>query len=117
MWNDNPQANIRIGRGGYTAMHEYGHYLQSQKSGPLYLLKYGVPSGPGDADWTEIDANTRAATYFNRIDPTFTWQLLQNNRYYMLANNVQNPRWFEYPLSQSSIGITLILFKNWKLPW
>lgn len=24
--------------------HEYGHYLQSQASGPLYLGKYAIPS-------------------------------------------------------------------------
>src|SRR5688500_13643464 len=24
--------------------HEYGHYLQSLKSGPVYLFKYGLPS-------------------------------------------------------------------------
>ncbi len=37
------QGNIILGEGSYTAMHEYGQYLQSQECGPLYLLKYGLP--------------------------------------------------------------------------
>ena len=57
-WDDpQHQSEIRIGEGSYTTMHEYGHYLQSQKSGLLYLFKYGIPSAFGDANWTEIDAN------------------------------------------------------------
>ena len=55
-------------------MHEYGHYLQSQLFGPLYLFSHGIPSfvdamksepikgtaySTHDFYWTEIDANKR----------------------------------------------------------
>jgi len=113
---DDDQAHIRIGEGGYTTMHEYGHYLQSKKSGPLYLLKYGIPSALGDADWTEHDANTRAANYFQKIDPNFSW-VQTSSRYRTLADKVHNPRWFEYPLYISPIGLALIIAKNWSEPW
>jgi RHS repeat-associated protein len=114
--NEDDQANIRIGQDGYTTMHEYGHYLQSQKSGPLYLFKYGIPSALGDADWTEHDANLRAANYFQRVDPTFTW-IETPSRYRTLAKEVHNPRWFEYPLFLTGIGNVLIVSKNWSKPW
>lgn len=47
-------------------MHEYGHSLQSRRSGPLFLFIYGIPSllTPNDA-WMEQDANRRAAAYFS----------------------------------------------------
>lgn len=116
--SEDDQANIRIGQDGYTTMHEYGHYLQSQKSGPLYLLKYGIPSALGDADWTEHDANTRAANYFQKIDPSFNW-VQTPSRYRTLADKVHNPRWFEYPLFflGGGIGTSLIIGKNWSEPW
>jgi hypothetical protein len=110
------QANIRIGQGGYTTMHEYGHYIQSKKSGPLYLFKYGLPSALGDADWTELDANTRSAAYFHKIDPSFNW-VQTPSRYRTLADRVYNPRWFEYPLFLTGIGNILIISKNWNEPW
>lgn len=63
--------------------HEYGHYIQSQKSGFMYLSKYGIPSlvdylsNKGEkvfyhhvsiekhhTYWAEIDADKRAADYF-----------------------------------------------------
>ena len=64
--------------------HEYGHYLQSQSSGWIYLFKYGIPSlwsaifntkrqayGNGDVSlhhlyWTEKDANGRAFKYYKK---------------------------------------------------
>ena len=114
---EDDQANIRIGEGGYTTMHEYGHYLQSQKSGLLYLFKYGIPSAFGDADWTEIDANTRSAPYFHEIDLSFNWVQITGNRYRMLAERVYNPKWFEYPMFLTGIGIPIITAKNWSEPW
>jgi RHS repeat-associated protein len=115
--SDDEQAHIRIGEGGYTTMHEYGHYLQSKKSGPLFLYKYGIPSALGDADWTEIDANTRSAAYFHKIDASFDWVQVPGDRYRMLADRVYNPRWFEYPLFITAIGIPFIAAKNWTEPW
>lgn len=60
------------GRGSYTWMHEYGHFRQSQASGWLYLLMYGLPSISGKK-WTEHDANLRAARYFE-TEAGFSWQ-------------------------------------------
>jgi len=114
---EDEQAHIKIGEGGYTTMHEYGHYIQSKKSGLLYLFKYGLPSALGDADWTEIDANTRSAAYFHKVDPNFNWVQISGDRYRMLANRVYNPRWFEYPLFFTRIGVLLIIKKNWSEPW
>jgi hypothetical protein len=50
---------------GYTAMHEYGHYIQSQANGFAYLFKHGIASA-GGASWTELDANLRASRYFDK---------------------------------------------------
>jgi RHS repeat-associated protein len=113
---EDEQANITIGEGGYTTMHEYGHYLQSQISGPLYLAKYGLPSALG-AVWTEIDANTRSAAYFHKINPSFNWVQIPGNKYRMLADRVYNPRWFEYPLFFTGVGIPIITAKNLWKPW
>lgn len=66
---------LRAEAGNYLFMHEYGHYLQSQDSGPFYLSNFGLPSiistinssrhGEHDA---EQDANARAAKFFkNKI--------------------------------------------------
>ncbi len=63
-------------------MHEYGHYIQSQRWGPLYLFTVGIPSlisaacyeqipndpyyaTTHDYFWTEYHANRNAAEYFN----------------------------------------------------
>lgn len=57
-------------------MHEYGHYVQSQAWGPLYLLVVGLPSLTNcihdtirrtrthDAFYTETSANRCARKYF-----------------------------------------------------
>ena len=54
--------------------HEYGHYLQSQSRGPLYIFKYAIPSLLDVAkDKTnhykhpvEQDANKRAKRYWDK---------------------------------------------------
>jgi hypothetical protein len=60
--------------------HEYGHYLQSQASGPRYLTKYAIPSlhdatfGAENTHYahpTEQDANARALAYFEKKYPGF----------------------------------------------
>lgn len=53
--------------------HEYGHVLQSNRSGPLYLFKYGIPSIMKQG-WTENDAEFRSDSYLSgqeRIFPVF----------------------------------------------
>ena len=53
--------------------HEFGHYLQSQATGPFYLQRYGIPSAlsggifEGNHKYhpSEQDANARALKYFN----------------------------------------------------
>lgn len=52
--------------------HEYGHYLQSQVYGPLYMMKVAIPSmgsknqvgSPHYSNPVEQDANIRAFNYF-----------------------------------------------------
>ena len=54
--------------------HEYGHYIQSQKTGWAYYPRYGLPSAfsintpehPHLFNPIEQDANMRAFKYFNR---------------------------------------------------
>jgi RHS repeat-associated protein len=85
-------------------MHEYGHYLQSQRSGPLYLTKYGVPSllnaafGWGGSNhktfWAEKDANLLASRYFEGEHGFTQWSDYYNPR----SARVRNPGWWEYPL-------------------
>jgi RHS repeat-associated protein len=59
--------------------HEYGHYLQSQASGPFYLQRYGIPSllssGDHDLHPVEQDANKRALRYLNEREGegNFDW--------------------------------------------
>jgi hypothetical protein len=53
--------------------HEYGHYLQSQKTGPLFIWKFGLPSifsgGDHDQHPVEQDASTRGFMYFQEHYP------------------------------------------------
>ncbi|GIV44922.1 MAG: hypothetical protein KatS3mg035_2045 [Bacteroidia bacterium] len=98
-----PQANVGVGPGSYTFMHEYGHYLQSQRNGPSYLFKYGLPSIFA-ANWTEWDANQRAANYFHKIQPSFTWDpnfypvgTLEHTYSRLPAGGkIHNTKWWEY---------------------
>jgi hypothetical protein len=85
-------GSFMIGINGFRAdgnselfAHEYGHYMQSQASGPLYLYKYGIPSaltgsssglfgwdpvphtafrGDHDDHWVERDASRRGFEHF-----------------------------------------------------
>ncbi|MBF4472946.1 hypothetical protein IRZ80_16255 [Flavobacterium sp. HJJ] len=59
-------------------MHEYGHTIDSQYFGPLYLFAIAIPSGISawqsvnrkdnahDHYWTEIRANNKASRYFKK---------------------------------------------------
>jgi hypothetical protein len=97
------QANVGVfGDGGFTFMHEYGHYLQSQKYGFIYLTKVGIPSATG-ASWTELDANFRASKYFKEFE-NFDWEpnfypiSSSNHIYSQLPESKTNASWWEYPL-------------------
>lgn len=57
--------------------HEFGHYLQSQIYGPLYMMKVAIPSmgsknevvSPHSSNPAEQDANIRAFNYFKKYYP------------------------------------------------
>ncbi len=110
-----------------TFMHEYGHYLQSQRSGPLYLFKYGLPSaltehqapfglpmprgtfydGAHEDFWVEMDANNRAAEYFG--DPkrgSVIWNFPD-----FPIGNVRNPEWWE-PLAFTLDPLKLVRYNR-----
>ena len=80
-------GNYTAGPRGYTAdwrdhmfVHEYGHYIQSQQHGPVYLFSVGIPSlqsaimqkrgnsnSPRHDDrWFEADASYKGAVYFDK---------------------------------------------------
>ena len=63
--------------------HEYGHYLQSQSVGPIYLYGYAIPSliddvihhGPKHDHFAiEQDANKRALKFYMNHDPFFRYE-------------------------------------------
>lgn len=69
--------------------HEYGHYLQSFSSGPLFLFKYGIPSVITQG-WTEIDCDLRSDRHLlieEKIMPVFT---------YPAKAMPIRAKWFEY---------------------
>lgn len=77
--------------------HEYGHYLQSISSGPLFIFKYGLPSILMQG-WTESDADYRSDKELllkEQIMPVFS-----NHRNHKQAIN---PKWWEYALVVSFI--------------
>ena len=60
-------------------LHEYGHYIQSQQHGPVYLFTVGIPSlqsailqtdnpnSPSHHDrWFEADASYKGMDYFDK---------------------------------------------------
>lgn len=72
--------------------HEYGHYLQSMASGPLFVFKYGIPSILTQG-WTEPDADFRTDKHLlmtEKIMPVFS-----NHRH---QSKPINPKIWEYGL-------------------
>lgn len=78
-------GHYSLGPDNYTAtykdhlfVHEYGHYIQSQRMGPAYFSVVAIPSllsawftsdlvgMKHDYRWFEINASKLAARYFNR---------------------------------------------------
>nr|NQU93827.1 endonuclease [Bacteroidota bacterium] len=83
-WGGITQGNYIIGDksietdvGNRLFQHEYGHYIQSQKSGWFYYSKYGIPSAlskkPHNQNLVEQDANVRAFLYFSEHVDGFNW--------------------------------------------
>lgn len=70
--------------------HEYGHLLQSQVSGPLYIFKYGISSVIMQG-WTESDADLRSDRELlitEQIMPVFGSHKNQKQPF--------NPKWWEF---------------------
>lgn len=76
-------GNYISGPNGFTAnwrdhlfVHEYGHYVQSQIYGPMFLFGVGVPSlldasfdvQNHDSRWYEAEASRMGGLYFNRFN-------------------------------------------------
>jgi hypothetical protein len=84
--------------------HEYGHYLQSQRSGFAYLFKYAIPSlisagrhsySEHNNFWTEQDANRRANAYWGKTIPGYSdWDYSSNP--INSKSKIINPNWWEY---------------------
>jgi hypothetical protein len=104
-------------------MHEYGHYLQSQSFGFLYLPNFAFPSlvdamGNGDHKFhpVEQDANARALKYFvGKYGESFA-----NRNNNIGWNNIKNPitgydwsQGFYSNSNQSAINNSQISFSGW----
>ncbi len=72
-------------------MHEYGHYIQSQKLGFSYLFKVGIPSLKSfnkDPDnhhnqSYEVNANIEAYNYFKKKTNYIEWDFEQHPLHYL----------------------------------
>lgn len=105
--------------------HEYGHYIQSQKSGIAYLARYGIPSLLSDPQKhkyhpVEQDANIRAFRYFMDNEVGFKasyWDGYYNKilgydinnhsdvvKLLSLTNGIVNPTIWDYSLSTTTVG-------------
>ena len=95
--------------------HEFGHYLQSQVYGPLYLMKVAIPSIGSKNDSTsphyknpvEQDANIRAFKYFKKYysesfdsydssgkyNGAWRWDKSTDGKY---ANPIEGMDWLNY---------------------
>lgn len=94
--------------------HEFGHTFQSHQSGPLYLLKYGIPSLLTDnTAWMECDANTRVEKYLNRDHVAI--QAWQSSAFHQrLLSEEVRPKAWEYVLFFLGIGVILIPILNFR---
>ena len=107
-------GNYITGSRGFTAnwrdhlfVHEYGHYVQSQIYGPIYLFGIGIPSGLDvlfdnlnhDNRWYESEASRMGGQYFDRFNGPNSLNAMNGddvfilNNYYSGAGSVYpNPR-------------------------
>ncbi len=83
-WGAVTVSNYTAGPSGFKAdwrdhlfVHEYGHYIQSQQHGPLYLFSVAIPSLQSgilydianishDNRWFEADASYKGSAYFDK---------------------------------------------------
>ena len=85
--------------------HEYGHYLQSQDLGPIYLFKVALPSlidasiheqNIHEKAWFEEDANARALSYWKSnvsgFDENKDWQNPKGH----YASGIHAQHWYDY---------------------
>lgn len=105
--------------------HEYGHYLQSQSSGPLYLFHYGIPSGydalvndywDHTKHFSEQDANRRSVRFFSKYKD-LKWDWYYNPIYDSKGNKIgkisddkgslNNPKWWEYAIFFGALSLIL----------
>lgn len=109
-------SSIEANPNNHLFQHEYGHYLQSQSSGYIYLTKFGLPSlisaNKNDywghtEHWTEQDANRRAYRYFSNHDTEYDgWDDFLNPIYDSNGDPLSNldddtgsiikTKWWEY---------------------
>ena len=104
--------------------HEYGHYLQSQAFGWLYLPKFGIPSlldaMRDDNKWdhnyyaVEQDANVRALAYWEKKFPGFAddqkWNFIKNP---IAGWDMKRP--YNDPVNQQALRHNRIGFSGWDL--
>ena len=103
-------GNYSIGSTGYTAdwrnhlfVHEYGHYIQSQQHGPLYLVTVGVPSvqsailsnvSHGKINhherWFEADASYKGSDYFDKYFGSGKEGYIADSPFYFDKNSFAN---------------------------
>ena len=130
-WGAITFGNYIVGQNGIHAdpeislfQHEYGHYIQSQRTGPAYYARYGIPSMLSNPERhnhhpVEQDANIRAFNYFNRYVENFSgtdenstyhgmwkykvnpidgmdWQNYYNSRNAFLLQSRLTPSFFAY---------------------
>lgn len=130
----NGDNNLEADANNYLFQHEYGHYIQSQATGPFYIQRYGIPSffnclGEKKHDYhpAEQDANIRALKYFKKnLKDDFKWEFLLNpiNNYdkdssfdssinqSALADGKMRPAWYDYLLPGDYVISGLL---NWLL--
>jgi hypothetical protein len=94
---DDTEANFGVfGPGGYTFMHEYGHYLQSQEYGLLYLPRIGGNT-LSESGWTERDANLRSANYLSNPKNGVNFTSWNPNYYRDILNSPGQAKYSEFP--------------------
>ena len=104
------------GPNGYTAdwrdhlfVHEYGHYIQSQRHGPAYFFTVGIPSIESGAiykisngkikhrtRWFEADASNKGSTYFDKYYGSGKDGYVEGNADYFDINSFANDIDSEY---------------------
>ena len=93
----------------HTFVHEYGHYIQSQQHGPVYLLTVGVPSlqsailqtdnpdSPRHRNrWFEADASYKGAEYFDKYYGSEREDYDEDSEYFFNINSFKTGKYTHY---------------------